>query len=181
MIVGNYRTASQRNQQLNAQFEILKLQTDLNQRYKKAQKDVYLNVFEALRPAKNKEQMTLDDIRYDLQKKLSKYMLNNTEVIEFLNSLTSRNMLNDMFDTFKLFEQEYLLGASRLRATRMNELLNMFMNRKLRAEQPINGAGIGTPLKCRGGALPVVKSKYLSAGARRSLMQALKLAGNDAL
>jgi len=189
MIVGNIRSIANRNRQLENQFGILKLQADLNQYYKQAQKKAIGKIFEpmgvapfsTIRPIKPKEQMTLEDIQDELKRKLSKFMLNNEEVIAFLNSLKSRNMLDDMYNMVDKFIRDYLVGASRLRASQMNELVNVFISRKLRAEQKVVGSGIGKPLECRGGALPVVKSNPLSAGARRSLMQALKLAGNDAL
>lgn len=183
MIVGNFRTINSRNRQLENQFGILKLQADLNQYYKKAQKKAVNTLWvEPTRPIKPKEQMTLEDIQDELKRKLSKHMLNNEEVLAFLNSLKSRNMLDDMYNMVDKFIRDYLVGASRLRASQMNELVNLFINRKLRAEQSVVvGSGIGTPLECRGGALPVVKSKYLSGGQRRALIESLKLAGNDAL
>ena len=181
MIVGNIRSIANRNRQLENQFGILKLQADLNQYYKQAQKKALNKFFEPMRPIKPKEQMTLEDIQDELKRKLSKFMLNNEEVIAFLKSLKSRNMLDDMYNMVDKFIRDYLVGASRLRASQMNELVNVFISRKLRAEQKVVGSGIGKPLECRGGALPVVKSKYLSGGQRRALIESLKLAGNDAL
>jgi hypothetical protein len=164
MIVGNIRIIANRNRQLENQFGILKLQADLNQYYKQAQKKALGKFFEPIKPVKPKEQMTLEDIQGELKRKLSKFML------------------DDMFNMVDKFIRDYLVGASRLRASQMNELVNVFIIRKLREEQPVVvGSGIGRPLECRGGALPVVKSKYLSGGQRRALVESLKLAGNDAL
>jgi hypothetical protein len=76
------------------------------------------------------------------------------------------------------FINDYLVGASRLRASQMNELLSVFIARKLRAEQPIVvGTGLGeSPFQ-----LPMVKSKYLSASGREALIESLRQAGNDAI
>lgn len=178
MIVGNFRSINGRNKQIQNQFGVLKLQSDLNQYYKKAQKKAANTIWvEPARPIKPKDQMTLEDIREELQRKLAKYMLNNEELVSFLNSLQQRNSLDDMHNVVDKFINDYLVGASRLRASQMNQLLNVFIARKLKAEQPVViGSG-----SCRGSGVPMVKSKYLSAGARQALIQSLRLAGNDAL
>ena len=78
-----------------------------------------------------KESLTEDEIAVELAKKLRPYMLNNNEVVRFIEDLKATVRLFNFSDLFDLFAASTLTGITRIDAVGMDNLYNIFLARKL--------------------------------------------------
>lgn len=154
-ITANYQNIQQKRRlmddylsQLQTQIEINNLTSQANVRGLPIRNGVgSLSVDEAMNlpkvPVKPKELVSADDIRIELIKRLKPYMINNNEVITFIDTLNAGGALYSFLDYFEPFEKEYLQGASRLTSAQMVNLYSVFVNRRLQSEQKVDVTAIG--------------------------------------
>lgn len=133
-MIANYRNLRHRDDLMQGQLQRLKLRSELEEIYKRAN----IRRWNELEPSyevpkmvsKPKEFETKFDVRERLVKKLQPFMINNNEVISFTEYLEDTNKLDELDDLFDQFKKDYIKGARRLTATRIRTLFEDFTRSK---------------------------------------------------
>ena len=142
----NFNSLSDKRRKAEKYLNTLKTSEALERVAKQARKRTTTTAFQPAPtgPAKPKENLTEEDAYQDLANRLRPYMLNSTELTNFLELLKSRGALRSFSDLFGLFQKDYLTGVSRLTSKTLQGLAEAFQSRKLNPEPipVIQGSGL---------------------------------------
>lgn len=129
-VITNYRDLQHKKQMLlsnktnqDLEIQLEQLRGESNRRASEAQRlGEVVTKEEALvrRPIQIKEFLSVDDMKEQLIPKLKPYMLNNNQIIQFLDSI--RTEIDPFFDKIGAVEKNYLTGRSRMTAREMYTL-----------------------------------------------------------
>ena len=137
MLAVNYRSRRAQTKSKDDFLRQLRQRTEIESFYKSAQHAAKLRHLEASnasnpqRPMVNKENLTDQDIENDLRSKLFPYMVNNRELVAFIEDLKNAGSLRSFDDLFELFKSKYLIGVTRLNNLSIQALYASFVNRYL--------------------------------------------------
>ncbi len=144
-MITNYRNLDEKKRLEAKQLSDAQLYKKLEEIYKEANKKRWILNEEPsketiplfTRPVKPKELLDDEDIRLEIIQKLSPHMLNNSNIIQFTESLQDNNELNQFNEAFGLFSKQ-LSGVQRLRSENIDLLWRVFKNKYMKKIEKAN-------------------------------------------